>query len=558
MNKKLIRTLAGIILIALLAVPLAACGNGGQAGSEDNTAQTGSPASSGSSEATPDDPTAPKDKTYKISWIGPQNQPLSDDPILIKKWEELFNVDIDFWNIDANAWDEVLSTKFAGGEIPDVVYVNSATNFSNYVEQQLLTEIPPEMLEKYMPKTIASLKADYEKVLQLGQKDGVQYTIPIGSYFHNLFHEPIVYRGDWMEAVGVASAPTTLDQFKDLMYKFTNNDPNKNNKKDTYGFSTTGLNLVYGAFGYERKQWVEEGGKLIYSSIQPAMKDALAVLAQWYKDGVIDPEFITGENKGGYWAISNAFTEGHIGYSGHGGYYHWSPDLGPINKTTGKASMVAGTNYAELEKVFPGAGSKLVHGAPVTGPDGKSGTVGYALPHSHSIGFGIQLKDEPDKMAKIMTMYEYWTSDPEHWFEARLGIKDEMWHYNEDGVPVTDWDSWKEKNNKPDETLPGIGGHTVIEPFLLTSIDKITNKYLYDWAVENKYDKGIIKSELLVSLPSAGTYQTELDKMEDEAYIAIITGKKPVDYFDTFVEEYKKAGFETLEKEANEWWATMK
>ena len=103
----------------------------------------------------------------------------------------------------------------------------------------------------------------------------------------------------------------------------------------------------------------------------------------------------------------------------------------------------------------------------------------------------------------------------------------------------------------------GIGGATVLEPFLLSSIDKITNKYLYDWAVENKFDQGLIASDLLVSLPSSGIYQTELDKMEDEAFIAIITGQKPVDYFDTFVEEYKKAGYEILEKEANEWWATM-
>ncbi|HBG76440.1 MAG TPA: ABC transporter substrate-binding protein [Clostridiales bacterium] len=559
MNKKFIKILVGIVFIALLLGPVAACSNTSDPSGKDSSSEnTPAPSSSEEMATSTADPTAPQDKTYTISWIGAQNQPLSDDPILIKKWEEQFNVKIDFWNIDSNSWDEVLSTKFAGGEIPDVLYVNSASNFSNYVEQQLLAEIPPEMLEKYIPKTIASLQEDYERILLLGQKDGKQYTIPIGTYFHNQFHEPIVYRGDWMEKVGVTSAPTTLEEFENLMYKFSNDDPDGNGAKNTYGLSTSGLNMVYGAFGFQRKQWVEQDGKLVYSSIQPEMKDALAVLAKWYKDGAIDPEFITGENKGGYWAISNAFTEGRIGYSGHGGYYHWIPDLGPINEATGKASVIAGANYAELEKNSPGVGSRLVHGVPVTGPNGKSGSVGYALPHSHSVGFGIQLEDEPDKMAKIMTMYEYWTSDPEHWFEARLGIKDEMWHYNEDGVPVSDFEAWKEKNNKPDESLSGIGGHTVLEPFLLSNIDEIQNKYLYDWATENKYDKGLIKSELLISLPSAGTYQTELDKIEDEAYIAIITGNKPVDYFDTFVEEYKKAGYETLAKEANEWWDTMK
>ncbi|MEA4890029.1 MAG: hypothetical protein VB070_11255 [Clostridiaceae bacterium] len=557
MRKQPIKAIACMLAIMMLIGVMTACNPAKTSVSGTSTPSAGGTTTTAPATTTTADPNAPQDKTYTITWIGPQNSPLSNDPILIKKWNELFNVDIQFWNIDPNSWNDVLGTKFAGGDIPDLLYVNSAANFSNYVEQQLLAKIPDGMLDTYMPKTIDALVKDYDKVLLLGQKNGTQYTIPIGSYSNNLFHEPIVYRGDWMEKVGVTAAPTTLDEFKTLMYKFTNDDPDGNGKKDTFGLSTSGLNLVYGAFGLERKQWNAVGGKLVYSSIQPEMKEALTILAQWYKDGVIDPEFITGENKGGYWAVSNAFAEGRIGYSGHGGYYHWIPDLGPINESTGKASVLAGANYVELQKNNPGAEKKLVNGLPVTGPNGKSGTVGYALPHSHSVGFGKQLEQEPDKMAKIMTMYEYWTEDPEHWFEARLGIKDEMWHYNADGVPVSDFATWKEKNNKPDETLPGIGGHTVIEPFLLTSIDKIQNKYTFQWAAENKYDQGLIKSDLLISLPSASTYQTELDKMEDEAFIAIITGAKPVDYFDQFVTEYKAAGFATLEKEANEWWATM-
>ena len=172
MNKKWIKMLIGIVCLAMLTGPIAACSK--TTGPSEDPAAKSTPTPSPSAEpveATAD-PTAPQDKTYTISWIGPQNKPLSDDPILIEKWEALFNVDIDFWNIDSNSWNEVLSTKFAGGEIPDLLYVNSASNFSNYVEQSLLAEIPSEMLDKYMPGTIAALEADYDKILLLGQKDG--------------------------------------------------------------------------------------------------------------------------------------------------------------------------------------------------------------------------------------------------------------------------------------------------------------------------------------------------------------------------------------------------
>ena len=45
----------------------------------------------------------------------------------------------------------------------------------------------------------------------------------------------------------------------------------------------------------------------------PHNKEALALVKQLYDDGVLDPEFITGENQGGYWAISHSFVNGRIG-----------------------------------------------------------------------------------------------------------------------------------------------------------------------------------------------------------------------------------------------------
>lgn len=61
--------------------------------------------------------------------------------------------------------------------------------------------------------------------------------------------------------------------------------------------------MVYGAFGFLPDRWTEKDGKLVYGAVQPEIKEALTLLNKRYKDGVIDPEFITGENNGGYWAL---------------------------------------------------------------------------------------------------------------------------------------------------------------------------------------------------------------------------------------------------------------
>lgn len=547
--KKLTKTFTGLLATAMLLTAVTAC-NPKTPVASDTVSKTDTSSA---------DLTAPQDKTYKISWIGAQNSPLCDDPVMIDYWNKKFNVEIDFWSIESANWNDVLSTKFAGGEYPDVMYVNSLSNLSNYISQDLLAEIPQTMVDQYMPNTIKLITADYPSLMKVGQLNGKQYSIPIGINGTNQFREPMVYRGDWMKKVGVSKTPTTLDEFKDLMSKFSNNDPDGNGKKDTYGLSTTGFAMVYGAYGIQRGQWNNNNGTLTYSSIQPAMKQALGVLAQWYKDGIIDPEFITGENTGGYWAVSNALVEGRIGYSGLGGYYHWNPGVGDYDAETKKYSKIQpGANITELQKTDPEAANQIIQGQPVTGPNGKSGGIGWALPHPHSIGFRSDI--EPDKMAKIMTIWEDWTSTQDEWMIARYGNKDEMWHYNDDGVPVSDFNKWKESIGKKDDdsiTLPGIGAHTVLECFIPQKYVSIENTYTYGWAKENGYDKNIIRDEKFVAFPSSSQYETELNKLEDEAFIEIITGKQPLDYFDTFVSEWKAAGGDTLLKEANAWWATM-
>ena len=61
----------------------------------------------------------------------------------------------------------------------------------------------------------------------------------------------------------------------------------------------------------------------------------------------------------------------------------------------------------------------------------------------------------------------------------------------------------------------------------------------------------------MTALPSGGQYLTELKKLQEEAYLEIITGKKPVDYFDEFVKTWYASGGEQLTKEANEWYGAL-
>ena len=51
--------------------------------------------------------------------------------------------------------------------------------------------------------------------------------------------------------------------------------------------------------------------------------------------------------------------------------------------------------------------------------------------------------------------------------------------------------------------------------------------------------------------------QGSLDQVEDQMYVEIITGKKPLDAFDEWVEEWTNLGGAVIEYEINEWYQSV-
>lgn len=515
--------------ICILAFSVSMTALAGCSGGESSGKQEGGQAADASAQ----------NKRYTFTMTSEQLVPVDADGELVKYWEDKFNVDLDIWNLESTKYNDLLNLRFASGDIPDKMVVKTPLDLQKYVDQDLLAEIPLEMLKKNAPTIYNSLVKFEPNAFNYTMIDGKIYGIPFVAT-DNKFHVPIVYRGDWMKNVGVNSAPETLDDLEKLMYKFAKEDPDKNGKNDTYGLSATGLNMVYGAYGYKPDFWAVKDGKLVYGAVQPEMKKALTTLNKWYKDGIIDPEFITGENKGGYFSISHSFNSSKIGLTGLGYYYHWKPLL-----FTGDS---ASNSYLDLQKGNPQAAEALVYGVPVKGPEGKSGSpaAGNVLSGAF-VSLGKQLEKDPDKMAKLLQFMDGVNADYETALTALFGIKGKHWDYNEAQVPVL-------LNNVTNNDLSKIGGHTQVNSIQLPEWTTKRTQLRVDWAVKNKFDQNVVWDELRANLPSNSKYLSELNKIREEAYISIIVGDKPIDYFDEFVAKWEKSGGSQLEKEANEWY----
>lgn len=110
-------------------------------------------------------------------------------------------------------------------------------------------------------------------------------------------------RQDWLDKLGL-KAPTTMDELYEVASAFKKAELGQGAKGTTLGIAAQqelGYSwyasfdpIIGGVAGTLPGYWTDDGtGKLATGTINPKMKDALALLAKWYKEGLIPADFST-------------------------------------------------------------------------------------------------------------------------------------------------------------------------------------------------------------------------------------------------------------------------
>ena len=269
--------------------------------------------------------------------------PIDDDQITALVEERLreygYDVKFDIVYLENSQYETLLNLRLANQEAPDIFRVNGGTMVDQYYQQGVLKSWTEEFFRENAPDVAAFIDAGnplqtntniVDATWAMAKRDGKMVCLPLISINQGALLN-VIYNTQWLEKLG-REVPETLDDFVDLMYAFTNDDPDGNGENDTYGMSTTMLNIIFGAYGswtgfmhMDTGFWYNVDGEIVSCDVMPGNKDALALLHQMYVDGVIDPEFVTGENQGGYWAISHSFVNGRIGVSHGARMTHYTP-----------------------------------------------------------------------------------------------------------------------------------------------------------------------------------------------------------------------------------------
>jgi putative aldouronate transport system substrate-binding protein len=531
--KKNMKRLAAFGLTAVVAAgAITGCKN--QTGSDSQTTAGGQ--------------TDTADDVITIDWLAYDcyGQPDPESEV-VKAVEEKYNVKFNFWYVDSQKWDDVLGAKLSSGEMPDIMKVRTSTNIPIYVKQGILAPFTEEMLAK-IPETM--------KQLEELDTDGTAFT---DAYYEGQLYElkvpslggtyptVLVWRQDWLKNSGIDKMPSTIDEMEEALYAIRNNDPDGNGIKDTYGMSNTAMNAVFGAYGAiplkefrgtgaQSLFYTMKDGKIEFACIQPEMKEALAKLQQWYKDGVIDPEFITGENTGGYWAVSQAFDNGKVGVTGMALSQHWMPP-----KKEGESGNQC---YASFAAANPGTkwGETIDIGPAIEGPEGKSGTHCWGAYGNSGYAFTTKAVKDPRKVEAILAIIEDRSTDDDFYMMTNYGIEGTHFSFNENNIPKR-----LEPYTKTSEySKAGVG---VFKVGFNGKVEKEVNAQSFEFF--DQYKTNGYQDIPVPPVEAGNQYLTDLKTFTLDAYIKFITGEESIDKFDDFVEQFNSLGGQQIIDEIN-------
>lgn len=357
------------------------------------------------------------DGKTKLTYVSSTTGPVKDDSLVEKELEKHFtDLDIEFLPLERETYQQQLNTRIAGGDIPDIIYREWYSVVQEFAEQGIIQEVSYDNVKKWAPQFVEE-SMDYGADVWLAcYYDGKNYGLPFMQPNQN-YPTTSTWRTDWLKNVGITKIPETLEEYHEAFKRFTFNDPDKNGKKDTYGLTGTGksnfpFNSIMYAFGVG---YFEEDGTLIsdeeYSKRE---RKAIETLASWYKEGIIDPEFVTTDGA----TLKQKWSNSQIGFYNDGTWYRMMP---------------GGEHYEALKTITPNAEFEM--GPAPTGTDGYhsygakqegSGAI------TSSITFSSQLDEET--LEKAVKFIAELSSNEELFTMAKYGKEGEHYKRTEDGL----------------------------------------------------------------------------------------------------------------------------
>ena len=565
------KKIAAILLTLSMAVSMVGCGQDAQTGgTQPGGTQNESNSDSAGAENMPSDgipvPAGwddPYEETLTVTIGGlgnPQDMNLPEGDTLednefTRLYKERWNMDVkvEWMAVDEAALSQKVSLAITSGQMPDIMMVPNQVLLSQLVESDLVADLDSAYEIGMSPYNKAVLDTYGDRKFDTCTFDGKLKAI--SNYVPGYSYAFTWIRKDWLDKLGLKE-PGSLEELQAVAKAFVEEDPDRNGQNDTIGLlcdqrvggiynSNHTMDPIFGYYGSYPRQWLkDERGNVTYGTIAPDTQEALATLRQMYADKLIDEEFAVRNPND----INSPLAAGKCGII-FGPWWapytlqdsvnndpdaDWQPYLCPLDKD-GKFKTYQQeihTYWAVVRKDFPHpeAIMKLQSQLSEWLQPVKDLPEGYAYPYRGTpadgktiIPLNLQFSEQdymPKEYAALNEAEE--TKDPSILSDVMVPVYEARLKYKED--PEANRDQWS-------GYMARTGGYEV------ASMDNV---------------KVADNCVFFAMTDSMTARWTSLEKLENEALLAIITGEKDLDYFDEFVSQWKSLGGDQIMQEATE------
>lgn len=324
--KRFQRKAALLLAVLTMLTPLSACSTAEEGGAEAPASSTEQPASSEG-----------KERISLTFWTGLGNKVAEQ----ANSWDEIacwpyimdkFQVDIEFIHPPLGQETENFNLMLSSKTLPDIIQSNWRTfqggGATKAIKDGIILDLSDKM-EEYAPNFMALMEEHPDWNRDAVTDDGVYYYFPY-IYQTRLANSFVGFqiRQDWLDKLDL-DMPETIEDWHTVLTAFKTQDPNGNGEADEIPFlpskshnpnqslsSLAYFRLAYGLSAHFNGFFLDEDKNVQYTYLQPEYRDYLETMRDWYAEGLIDPEYVTSDNK----VLTAKMTSNQVGatYAGYG------------------------------------------------------------------------------------------------------------------------------------------------------------------------------------------------------------------------------------------------
>jgi ABC-type glycerol-3-phosphate transport system substrate-binding protein len=500
----------------------------------------------------PANPNAPKDLT-------PENS------TTVKMMKEKFNIDLEYsWIVNSDQFDAKLGAELAAGNLPDILQV-PPTRFEDLYSQGALGDLT-DTFAAYRNDTLDKVFA--ENVRVVGQREGRQYGLPY-SIDPSMSAPLLFYRQDMLQTAGVTELPATVAELEQVMAALAAANLNASRKvgdpvlaagNEAIAGGLAGFAPIQNAYGAWPSGWYDDGnGTLQSPAVQPAWKDALTKLNQWYNKGYIAKDFAADTE-----AVSAIVGSKYPIMGGSGNW--WTPNY-PLNQNFANdpsaqwvvgPALTADGGTPNFYTARYGVQNLMVVSRDFAHPEALLKMINYnidwqSVQESPDAQNAMTPAEKLEYNGYVYEWLPYATHTPTMFFENY----DFFNGLEQQGTTV--FDASRALKNADFWNLYNHWLNYKKDPKDATAWGWVYSRAAAEGSIGAVYklmgNSNRVYDEVYITTPAMVKKQGELDKLRDTAFLSMIMGETPISDFEKYTEQWYSLGGREIQDEVNAWYS---